>query len=61
VLGFWFVLQLFTGVLSLGGEGGGVAYFAHVGGFVAGVALMFIYAQIRGIPVFQGGFGRRGV
>jgi len=61
VLGFWFVLQLFTGVLSLGGEGGGVAYFAHVGGFVAGVALMFAYAQIRGIPVFQGGFGRRGM
>ncbi len=60
VLGFWFVLQLFTGVLSLGGEGGGVAYFAHVGGFVAGVVLMFAYAKIRGIPVFQGGFGRRG-
>lgn len=38
VLGAWFVLQFFSGVGSLGQEiGGGVAYWAHVGGFVAGV------------------------
>lgn len=42
VLGLWFVLQLFTGAVTLGGEGGGVAYFAHIGGFVAGVALIFL-------------------
>lgn len=44
VLGFWFVLQLFNGVMSLGIEsGGGIAYFAHIGGFVAGVVLIFIF------------------
>jgi membrane associated rhomboid family serine protease len=38
VLGFWFVLQLIDGLASLGPvqAGGGVAFFAHIGGFVAG-------------------------
>jgi len=38
VLGFWFVLQLFDGVASLGAPtaGGAIAFFAHIGGFVAG-------------------------
>jgi membrane associated rhomboid family serine protease len=40
VLGFWFVLQLLSGGMSLGQGGGGVAWFAHVGGFVAGMALI---------------------
>lgn len=43
VLGFWFVLQLFQGVGSLGtlaNQGGGVAFFAHIGGFVAGMILI---------------------
>ena len=40
VLGFWFVLQLFNGVLSFGAaQTGGVAFFAHIGGFVAGLVL----------------------
>jgi len=40
VLGFWFVLQLFNGLLSFGlAASGGVAWFAHIGGFVAGLAL----------------------
>jgi membrane associated rhomboid family serine protease len=41
-LGLWFLLQLITGVASLGAPtaaGGGVATFAHVGGFVAGMAV----------------------
>jgi membrane associated rhomboid family serine protease len=43
VLGLWFVLQLFRGVGSLGAQtGGGVAYFAHIGGFVVGALLMAI-------------------
>jgi membrane associated rhomboid family serine protease len=38
VLGFWFLLQLVDGVASLGATTaqGGVAFFAHIGGFVAG-------------------------
>jgi rhomboid family protein len=40
VLGFWIVLQLLSGVLSHGAPGGGVAWFAHVGGFLAGVTLV---------------------
>ncbi|MFQ6032294.1 MAG: rhomboid family intramembrane serine protease [Candidatus Zixiibacteriota bacterium] len=39
VLGFWFVLQLLYGLPSLGSVGGGVAWFAHVGGFLAGIFL----------------------
>lgn len=42
VLGFWFVIQLFNGVLSLGAIGvasGGVAWFAHIGGFVLGLGV----------------------
>jgi len=40
VLGFWIVLQLLSGLLSRGAPGGGVAWFAHVGGFLAGVVLV---------------------
>src|SRR5512136_1304465 len=44
VLGFWFVLQLISGGLS-SPEGGGVAWFAHVGGFVAGMALVGLFKR----------------
>ena len=43
MLGYWFVIQLFMGVATLGpemGEQGGVAVWAHVGGFVAGLVLI---------------------
>ena len=41
VLGFWFVLQLIDGLTSLGAiqSGGGVAFFAHIGGFVVGAVM----------------------
>ena len=44
ILGFWFLLQLIDGIGSLGlaGAEGGVAFFAHIGGFVAGVAIGLI-------------------
>ena len=45
VLGFWFLLQLLNGVLSFGmSETGGVAWFAHIGGFVAGLILALFFA-----------------
>ncbi|NPV90495.1 MAG: rhomboid family intramembrane serine protease [Firmicutes bacterium] len=37
---FWFLLQLFNGVASLGGGIGQVAYWAHIGGFVSGMLLI---------------------
>lgn len=52
LLGFWFVMQLFDGFLSIGSTGGGVAYFAHIGGFVAGALVMAAYALITGRPIF---------
>jgi membrane associated rhomboid family serine protease len=46
VLGFWFVLQLLNGVLSMSTfESGGVAWFAHIGGFVAGMVLVWLFAR----------------
>lgn len=48
VLGFWFLLQLVSGVLSLGGpDVGGVAFWAHIGGFVSGVVLGKLLADRR--------------
>jgi membrane associated rhomboid family serine protease len=44
VLGFWFVLQFFSGVTGLAQHvNGGVAYFAHVGGFLAGLVLALLF------------------
>ena len=43
VIGLWFVLQFFSGVASLGvNQGGGVAFWAHIGGFGAGLVLTFL-------------------
>jgi len=39
MLGLWFAMQLFSG-FSIPGDGGGVAYWAHAGGFIAGVVLL---------------------
>jgi membrane associated rhomboid family serine protease len=60
VLGLWFVIQLFTGVASIGDvtrqDVGGVAWFAHIGGFVAGLLLIFLMGgrkQPTAYPRFQ--------
>ncbi|HET9458066.1 MAG TPA: rhomboid family intramembrane serine protease [Candidatus Limnocylindrales bacterium] len=50
VLGLWFLLQLIDGIGSLGlagAEGGGVAFFAHIGGFIAGVVLAIAFRGLR--------------
>ncbi|HEV7767675.1 MAG TPA: rhomboid family intramembrane serine protease [Thermoanaerobaculia bacterium] len=51
LLGVWFILQLFSGVGSLGvtdaQDMGGVAYFAHIGGFVAGLVLIAAFGGLR--------------
>jgi membrane associated rhomboid family serine protease len=51
ILGIWFVLQLFSGVGSLGvrdaQDMGGVAWFAHIGGFLAGMGLIGLLGGFR--------------
>ena len=40
LIGIWFAIQIGSALLALGGLGGGVAWWAHVGGFIVGVALV---------------------
>lgn len=49
VIGLWIVLQFINGVGSIteSAETGGVAYMAHIGGFVAGLALTFLFGGRR--------------
>lgn len=53
VLGFWFVIQLVDGFASLGvpdaATTGGVAFFAHIGGFVFGVAIALLARALGGV------------
>lgn len=42
MLGYWFLLQLLGGLPALGSTEGGVAFWAHIGGFVAGVLLSML-------------------
>jgi membrane associated rhomboid family serine protease len=48
VLGLWIVLQLVSGVGTIGytdesANAGGIAYMAHIGGFVSGLAMTFLF------------------
>jgi len=48
VLGFWFIMQFLYGMISLGyetGAMGGVAWWAHIGGFIAGVVLILPFRK----------------
>lgn len=54
VLGFWILIQAFQGALSLGvPQTGGVAWFAHIGGFVAGLVLVNLFRR-RPHPTWYG-------
>lgn len=69
IIGYWFIIQVVSGVASLNlvdGQGGGVAFWAHIGGFLAGLALVFLFRDKdrqreqlsqrvpgRGAPIFQ--------
>jgi membrane associated rhomboid family serine protease len=57
VLWFWFIFQLMSFTLSEGQEGG-VAWIAHIGGFLAGMALIPIFKH-RDVPLFQPPHGSR--
>ena len=43
MLGYWIALQLLEGIVSFGTTGGGVAFWAHVGGFLVGAILIFVF------------------
>jgi len=50
-LGFWFFLQLLSGTASLSDQAAqGVAYWAHIGGFVAGILLVKLFANRKKEP-----------
>lgn len=55
VLGSWFLLQLLNGIASLGVEtaSGSVAFFAHIGGFLVGLALTAIFMRLVSQPPAQ--------
>ena len=50
VIGLWIVLQFFSGIGSIAetADTGGVAYMAHIGGFIAGFVLTFLFRGSRG-------------
>ena len=55
-LGYWFVIQVFNGFGSLvtfGSETGGVAWFAHIGGFVAGWIIALIFGRSTRSPLLD--------
>ena len=54
VLGIWIVLQFSSAIMTAGGADGGAAWWAHIGGLIAGVVLI-IPLRRRGIPLFDGG------
>ncbi len=58
VIGFWILLQVFSQVGAFAAssqtQGGGVAYMAHIGGFIAGVILAFVLGGTRrALPPYQ--------
>ena len=50
---YWMFLQFIGGLGSIADEGGGVAFWAHIGGFVAGVVLVKLFAQPRRVEAHQ--------
>jgi membrane associated rhomboid family serine protease len=47
MLGYWFLLQIVGGLPALARESGGVAFWAHAGGFLAGMLLVFLFRSPR--------------
>ena len=51
VVGLWFVFQVINGMGMLGGEeAGGIAYAAHIGGFLAGLVLVKLFVRKGTLP-----------
>jgi len=59
MLGYWFVIQVLGGIPALASEAGGVAFWAHVGGFLAGVALVPVFASPERVAAHRALLARR--
>jgi membrane associated rhomboid family serine protease len=56
---YWFVIQLLSGLtLVAGARGGGVAFWAHVGGFLAGLVLVKLFARPEYVASHRAGYWR---
>ncbi len=53
VLGFWIVMQVINGAFNWGGLGGGVAWFAHIGGFATGLVLIKVFQRRPVAPALR--------
>ena len=53
---YWFVYQ-FLSVLKSTGEGGGVAWWAHIGGFIAGILIIFLLGKKKLVEKEKGPWG----
>jgi len=54
-IGLWFIMQFLSGVISLGAQSaavGGVAWWAHVGGFLLGLLLVRAFAAPKGVAYY---------
>jgi rhomboid family protein len=54
MLGYWMLLQFLGGLGSVGASGGGVAFWAHMGGFLAGFALIKFFARPQLVEAHRG-------
>jgi membrane associated rhomboid family serine protease len=62
LIGFWFVLQFFNGLVTVTSQNtdtGGIAYFAHVGGFLTGAILIWLFRHPERVGHMRDFHGRR--
>jgi len=59
MLGYWFLLQLLGGLPALGSAEGGVAFWAHIGGFLTGLTLIGVFARAEYLAPYRSLLGRR--
>jgi membrane associated rhomboid family serine protease len=52
VLGIWIGLQVLSASMEMGGKAGGVAWWAHIGGFVVGAMLVLLFRR-RDVPLLE--------
>ena len=52
ILGYWFLIQVLSGSMAGRQDAGGVAFWAHIGGFVSGVLLVGLFKK-RGVRFFS--------